>query len=128
MNSEISNLIEKITNDKYNDVKIDKDMNVRVFEKATNRDVNINGFSKGTIDQIYFSMRLGINRTITENIYPLILDDSFVNYDKNRLKGVFKILANESKEENRQIIMFTCQDRERVILSDLNISHKYITI
>lgn len=128
LNSEISNLIEKITNDKYNDVKIDKDMNVRVFEKATNRDVNINGFSKGTIDQIYFSMRLGINRTITENIYPLILDDSFVNYDKNRLKGVFKILANESKEENRQIIMFTCQDRERVILSDLNISHKYITI
>ena len=103
-------------------------MNVRVFEKATNRDVNINGFSKGTIDQIYFSMRLGINRTITENIYPLILDDSFVNYDKERLQGVLEILANESTEEERQIIMFTCQDREREILKELKIDHKYIVI
>lgn len=128
LNSKISNIIKKITNDKYDDVKIDKDMNVRVFEKSTNKDVELNGFSMGTIDQLYLSMRLGINRTITENIYPLLLDDTFVNYDIDRLKNTFEILIKESKNENRQVIMFTCHEVQKEVLKELGIKYKEINL
>ena len=41
--------------------------------------------SAGTVDQIYFSVRMAVSQMLYDEPMPLILDDSFVLYDDERL-------------------------------------------
>ncbi|HZJ89190.1 MAG TPA: AAA family ATPase [Bacilli bacterium] len=124
LNKAISKSVKRITNNKYNVVKVDTAMNVLVYEEDTQSEVNIKGFSMGTIDQIYLAMRLGINETVSPNTHPLILDDTFVNYDYIRLEATLRILSGETKATSRQIILFTCHDREQKVLEALKVPFK----
>ena len=73
--------------------------------------------SDGTVDQLYFALRLAVAEELTPNA-PLILDDAFVRFDDGRLKEALNIL-NQTGEE-KQVILFTCQSRERNILEELS--------
>ena len=42
---------------------------------------------------------------------PLILDDALVRFDDTRMKAAVEIL--KTMAENRQVICFTCQEREK---------------
>ena len=44
----------------------------------------------------------------------MILDDALVRFDDTRLKAALNILSDEA--ENRQILLFTCQERETRLL------------
>ena len=44
--------------------------------------------SRGTIEQIYFSLRMTASKVLQEEENPVILDDTFVYYDDERLKPV----------------------------------------
>ena len=69
--------------------------------------------SDGTIDQLYLALRLAVAEELIPEA-PLVLDDAFVRFDDKRLKAVLDILRKES--EQRQVILFTCQHRERELL------------
>jgi len=112
LNKEISKIIKKITNDKYNDIKLDKKIDVKMFDTTSKTFESIRSYSSGTIDQIYLAMRFGIINTITDDILPFILDDCFVNYDDERLKNVLNIIHEETEISKRQVLLFTCQNRE----------------
>jgi exonuclease SbcC len=99
-----------------------------MFDSASNKIESVKGFSKGTIDQVYLAMRFGINKVVSENTNPFILDDAFVNYDGQRLKQVISIIAEDSKEEDRQVILFSCQEREAELLKELKLGANVITI
>ena len=73
--------------------------------------------SDGTADQMYLALRLAVAEELTPNA-PLILDDAFVRFDDGRLKEAMNIL-NQTGEE-KQVILFTCQSRERNILEELS--------
>ena len=45
---------------------------------------------------------------------PIILDETFAFFDKNRLKNVLEFLSKEYS--NKQIIILTCTEREIDIL------------
>ena len=47
--------------------------------------------------------------------FPLILDETFACYDDNRLKSALKWL----RKQERQVIIFSCQKREREVLDTL---------
>ena len=66
--------------------------------------------SDGTADQLYLALRLAVAEELTPDA-PLILDDAFVRFDDKRLLAAMKILKEES--ENKQVIIFTCQSREK---------------
>lgn len=66
--------------------------------------------SDGTIDQLYLSLRLAVAEALTEKS-PLILDDALVRFDDARLASALKILNRMA--EARQVILFTCQSREK---------------
>ena len=66
--------------------------------------------SDGTVDQLYFALRLAVAEELTPNA-PLILDDAFVRFDDTRLKAALDILRQEAEE--KQVILFTCQNREK---------------
>lgn len=124
----ISDNFSYLTNGKYSDVVIDEDMNITVVE-AENKDRNINleHLSGGTLDQLYLSLRVGLGNILSGNKnIPLIFDDSFVQYDSKRLRNSIDMLAKES--ERRQVILFTCQEREKEMAQQMNIKHNYIKL
>lgn len=126
INREISKVISDITGGKYSKVKIDDDLNINLHLPNSEKVVNIENLSGGTIDQIYFSLRYGITNSSANDQLPLILDDCFIQYDDVRLENMLKVLIEESNK--RQIILFTCQNREIDILDKLNKEYNLIRL
>lgn len=125
LNQKTQNIIMKLTDSRYNQVKINEDdFSMRAYEPDANRFVNVDLLSNGTIDQLYFAMRLATTEMIEDNVrLPIILDDAFIQYDDNRLAKTLEYLLEHSK--TRQIILFTCQKREAKVLSQLKAKGKY---
>ena len=126
INKKVGNIINKITNGKYSGVRIDNNLNIGVIDPKIGEIVNISSLSGGTIDQLYFSLRFGIINSMSGDNLPLILDDCFIQYDNNRLSNILNLLADISK--TRQVILFSCHNREMKILNDLNIDFNLITL
>lgn len=122
----ISKNFSYLTSNKYKKVSVDENMNITV--QSENEDnIILESLSGGTLDQLYLSLRIGLSSLISgkENI-PLILDDSFVQYDNKRLKRSIEMLLKES--ERRQVIIFTCQKREMEIANQLSDKINYIKL
>lgn len=116
INKRIGKIVNSITNGRYTKVKIDDELNIGVLTPNTNEIINISSLSGGTMDQLYFALRFGIIDEIKNSSLPLILDDCFIQYDDNRLDKMMDFLIEESK--NRQIILFTCHNREKKVLKE----------
>lgn len=124
LNKTVGDILSSITDNRYEDIKISEDYEVKIKDPINNQIKDIAYFSNGTLDQIYFAFRLGIIHLIFDKIFeiPFILDDAFVQYDDYRLDAVLKYLYQYAKQ--RQVILFTCQNREIEKLkafSDINI-------
>ena len=126
INRRVSKVVDKITNGKYTNIRIDESLRISVENPKTKELIDINNLSGGTIDQLYFSLRFGIINSIGQNKLPLILDDCFIQYDDNRLKNIIKFLKEISK--SRQIILFSCQNREEEIMKELAIDYNFIKL
>jgi len=126
INNKVGRLIEKITNGKYNRIRVDEGLNIKVENPATKELISINDLSGGTIDQLYFSLRFSLVNSMVENNFPLILDDCFIQYDDNRLRNILEFLVDISHK--RQIILFTCHNRERKILEEMDVDYNFISL
>lgn len=124
----ISDNFAYLTGGKYSEVVIDEDMNITVVEEDNkDRNIELESLSGGTLDQLYLSLRVGLGNILSGNQnIPLIFDDSFVQYDSKRLKNSIEMLARES--ERRQIILFTCQEREAELAKQMNTKFNYIKL
>jgi uncharacterized protein YhaN len=64
--------------------------------------------SQATAEQVYVSLRFALIATLLSRYpFPLIIDDSFVNFDEKRVKRVFTLVR--SFTEN-QVLFFTCHN------------------
>ncbi len=74
--------------------------------------------SEGTADQLYLALRLAIcELALPEgSSCPIILDDALVNFDDERMGYALELL--EEMAEKRQIILFSCHDREENFLKN----------
>lgn len=124
INKKVSEIVEHITNKKYNRVRVSGDLEVSVGNPITKEIINIDSLSGGTIDQLYFALRFGIINSMGENKLSLILDDCFIQYDDNRIKGVIDLLSTIGRE--RQIILFTCHSREKTIMEEISLDFNYL--
>ena len=88
---DLSNLIEKISNNKYKNAKFDSEYGLRV-EMENGEYMDCNRLSIGTIDQLYLSLRLSAMNEITEETMPIILDEAFAYYDSERLENILKYI------------------------------------
>ncbi len=107
-----SHYLEQITSGVYKEVLIDEDMQISVRipqTQAINPDP-ARLLSKGTVDQIYFALRLAMVRCMSEGgeQVPMVLDDPFANYDDQRLKSAMELLAEIGGAH--QVILFTCRE------------------
>ena len=121
----LSDTIKNVSNNKYNKVKINISGEI-IVEDSNENYINAENLSLGTIDQLYLALRLASIEEITEETMPIILDEAFAYYDNERLKNILEYMSKEYK--NRQIIIFTCTDREKSILNSLEINYNLITL
>ena len=122
---DLSLLIEKISNNKYNKANFDAEYGLRV-ENENGEYIDCNKLSIGTIDQLYLSLRLSAMNEISEEKMPIILDEAFAYYDNERLENILKFI-NENYKEN-QVLIFTCSNREKEILDKLNVEYNLIEL
>ena len=121
----LSKNIKEITNDKYTNVMVQDD-NGLVVELENGNYVEANRLSVGTIDQLYLSLRLSMIEDLSEEKMPIILDEAFAYYDTQRLKNILTYLANTYPD--RQMIIFTCTEREKNIFDESNIQYHFIEL
>ena len=120
---ELSQTISNISNGKYKNMKItDNDIMVEV---ENGNYVSASLLSEGTVDQLYFSLRMAILKEISNETLPIFLDESFVFFDKNRLINTINYLNDNY---DNQIIIFSCTEREKDILDYLSIKYNLITM
>ena len=59
--------------------------------------ISVDRLSEGTLEQIYFSIRMAASEMLLEEPMPVILDDAFAFYDDKRLESVIKWLSRQKK-------------------------------
>lgn len=125
LNQEASRLLAGITGGIYDSMSIDENLNV--FLNTRTRLVPLEHVSSGTIDQVYLALRLAAARLLSGDSgpLPLIFDDSFTQYDDDRLRTAIKWLADSL---DSQILLFTCHHRESQLLRANQIPFHFIEI
>ena len=121
----LSENISNITDGKYKYIRFN-DMEGLIVELDNGNYISANNLSVGTIEQLYLSLRLSMVEELSDEKMPIILDEVFAYYDKNRLKNTLNYIIN--KFSNNQIIILTCTNREKEIFDDLNIDYNYINL
>lgn len=113
LNKEASQYITGITGGIYDSMSIDENLNV--FLNTKTKLVPLENVSSGTMDQVYLALRLAAAKLLqgSGSGFPLIFDDSFTQYDDERLKTALEWLASAY---GGQIIIFTCHRREAQML------------
>ena len=113
LNKEASQYITGITGGIYDSMSIDENLNV--FLNTKTKLVPLENVSSGTMDQVYLALRLAAAKLLqgSGSGFPLIFDDSFTQYDDERLKTALEWLVSAY---GGQIIIFTCHRREAQML------------
>mgnify|MGYP000017346205 CR=1 FL=1 len=111
LNAALSRAAEKLTCGRYRQVRLDEEMNLRVLT-GDGRTVEVSALSGGTVDQLYFSLRLALLDLLTQGQepVPLMLDDPFIQFDDQRAREAVALAAAVAQE--RQVVLFTCHQRE----------------
>ena len=106
-------LLQAMTNGRYDRVTLDQDLSLLTAAKDETVLHEALWRSDGTVDQLYLALRLAVAEELTPQA-PLVLDDAFVRFDDDRLKAALTVLKEQAK--SRQILLFTCQSREKELL------------
>lgn len=123
LNTKVAEIIGKITNGKYTDVKIDDQLHIMV--KRENTYISMDYLSTGTIEQIYLALRLSIADLLIPEDMPIVMDDTFITYDYQRMKDTLRCLGEYT---NRQMIIFTGNPVIQDMFAELGITSNYISI
>lgn len=111
LNGRISRILAEITGGKYDRVFLDADMQVKIH--TPQKLLGLEQISRGTMEQVYFALRMAAGEMLSGGApMPVILDDAFVMYDDERLARTLDWL----RKSGRQVILFTCQSREKMLL------------
>jgi uncharacterized protein YhaN len=110
LNAAVEQRFLRLCQNRYEEVKIDPDFQVWIRESNSGELRLAEHLSRGTQDQIYFSMRFGILDLISGDAEPCpcLLDEPFAAYDRPRLKEAFEVLMEEARR--RQLLLFTCRE------------------
>ena len=110
VNRRASEIFAAVTDERYRSLETNGQGNITVWDGV--RKVPAARLSRGTIEQIYFAIRMAASEILSEEPVPVILDDVFAFYDDKRLESVLKWLSRQKK----QVIILSCHRREEEIL------------
>jgi uncharacterized protein YhaN len=102
--ADIGRNLALVTGGCYAEARLGEDMSISLRGKG-NSWQPVEHFSRGTIDALYFALRLSLTRHLSPGRHlPLLLDDPLVNLDRFRLSETLKMLELLSREH--QVVLF----------------------
>lgn len=108
-------LFSRLTDGRYQKLVLGSDLSLSTNTETEDVLRSALWRSEGTVDQLYLALRLAVAEELTPDA-PLILDDALVRFDDRRLASALKVLQESAS--TKQVILFTCQTREKAILAD----------
>ncbi len=110
--SQAAQYLSEITGGAYAELFLNRDLGITVRIPQTDHldDHPERRLSKGTVDQIYLSLRLALVQALSDSgeSIPMLLDDPFSNYDDARLERAMGLLARIG--QTAQVLLFTCRE------------------
>lgn len=77
-----------------------------LVERKDHLHFDANELSQATMEGVYVALRLALVTTLYQKIpYPIIIDDSFVNFDHVRSANIIELLK---QIKSNQVLFFTC--------------------
>ncbi|MEF9916491.1 MAG: AAA family ATPase [Lachnospiraceae bacterium] len=110
-----SEILAAVTGGKYTKILLSDDLKMVLYTGT--RRIEMEQISRGTVEQIYFALRMAASEMLEMDDLPIILDETFAYYDERRLKNTLIWLS----QKKTQVIIFTCQKREMELLDQLGI-------
>ena len=119
-------IFTKLTKEKYNKVLLNKELIPSAQEQGSLLPRETFQLSQGTADQLYLAVRLAICDMVLpqDKAAPLVLDDALVTFDDQRMATALDVLLQLA--QTRQILLFTCQNREAAYLRQAGASDAHI--
>ncbi len=108
-------LFGRLTGGRYDRLTLSEDFSLNASAQAEDTLRPAQWRSDGTVDQLYLALRLAVSEELTPQA-PIILDDALARFDDLRLAAALDILKESA--QNKQVILFTCQDRENRYLEE----------
>ena len=102
--------LTRLTGGRYDRLVIGPDLTVQAANQGETALRPAQWRSDGTADQMYLALRLAVWVTLNPD-GPLVLDDALVRFDDDRVKNAMDLLKELGR--TRQIILFSCQGREK---------------
>ena len=119
----VSEILSEITGGKYQEILMDQDLGMTVNMRE--RTVPAERLSRGTLEQIYFALRMAAGEILCgEESFPVILDEVFGMYDDERLFAALRWLY----QQQRQIVISTCHQREMEMMDRHGIPYQKIVM
>jgi uncharacterized protein YhaN len=89
---------------------------IEVLDRA-GRCLPVAALSRGTQEQLYICVRLGLAASVAERglRLPLLLDDVLVNFDPARARATAEVLAGFGRDH--QVLFFTCHPSTEALLA-----------
>ncbi|WP_066068333.1 AAA family ATPase [Neobacillus soli] len=106
MLSKAEQYLSFLTNESYQKIHLHSSGPGFLVEREDRTLFEANELSQATTEQLYVSIRLALATTLYEKYrFPIMIDDSFVNFDAKRTEKVIELLK---RLERNQILFFTC--------------------
>lgn len=109
---EAAAIFSRLTGGRYDEITLARDLTARARRVGDAVGWEADYLSEGAKDQLYLALRLAVCRLAlpAEEPCPLVLDDAFVAFDRERMASALELLRDMAGE--RQILLFTCHERE----------------
>ncbi len=105
-------LFARLTMGRYDQITLARDLTAKAKRTEDTTGQEESYLSQGARDQLYLSLRLALCELVlpADDTCPIILDDALVTFDQPRLEQALTLLRELG--ETRQILLFSCQERE----------------
>ena len=101
-----------LTGQKYTSVFVSDKLVPTVAESGSSQPRSCDVLSAGTYDQIYLSLRLALAGIVADEKLPVLLDDSFAQFDDKRMEQALAFIREDCEAgELGQTLLFTCHSR-----------------
>lgn len=117
--------VHDVSSGKYKNVFFSEEDGLSV-EIENGKIIPVSLLSAGTIDQMYLCLRLNVLSDVVAEKIPFILDEPFAFYDDKRIENTLNYLNNHYSD--RQIIIFSCSNREHEIFNKIGLKYNLIEI
>lgn len=118
ISSKAQEYFKLLTGGRYQRITMESDLSLRTSAQDENETLPPQWRSDGTVDQLYLALRLAVAEELTPDA-PLVLDDALVRFDDTRLQAALALLRQAAQQ--KQILLFTCQSREKNLIEKENI-------